>query len=40
MPKKIAKAKVALVAMPLEITKTQVKAKIKITNAEQVNAFQ
>ena len=39
MPKKIAKAKVALVAMPLEITKTQVKAKIKITNAEQVNAF-
>jgi thermosome len=39
MPKKIAKAKVALVAMPLEITKTQVKAKIKITSAEQVNAF-
>jgi len=39
MPKKIPKAKVALVAMPLEITKTQVKAKIKITNAEQVNAF-
>jgi thermosome len=39
MPKKIAKAKVALVAVPLEITKTQVKAKIKITSAEQVNAF-
>jgi thermosome len=39
MPKKITKAKVALVAMPLEITKTQVKAKIKITSAEQVNAF-
>ena len=39
MPKKIAKAKVALVAMPLEITKTQVKAKIKITSADQVNAF-
>jgi thermosome len=39
MPKKITKAKVALVAMPLEITKTQVKAKIKITNADQVNAF-
>src|SRR5512137_676458 len=39
MPKKITNAKVALVAMPLEITKTQVKAKIKITNAEQVNAF-
>ncbi len=39
MPKKITKAKVALIAMPLEITKTQVKAKIKITSAEQVNAF-
>src|SRR5512145_1097799 len=39
MPKKITKAKVAMVAMPLEVTKTQVKAKIKITNAEQVNAF-
>jgi thermosome len=39
MPKKIATAKVALVAMPLEITKTQVKAKIKITSADQVNAF-
>jgi len=39
MPKKITKAKVALVATPLEITKTQVKAKIKITSAEQINAF-
>jgi thermosome len=39
MPKKIQKAKVAMVAMPLEITKTQVKAKIKITSADQVNAF-
>jgi archaeal chaperonin len=39
MPKKVSKAKVAMVAMPLEITKTQVKAKIKISNAEQVNAF-
>ena len=39
MPKKVPKAKVALVATPLEITKTQVKAKIKITSAEQVNAF-
>jgi thermosome len=39
MPKKIPKAKVALVAMPLEITKTQVKAKIKISTADQVNAF-
>jgi archaeal chaperonin len=39
MPRKVAKAKVAMVAMPLEITKTQVKAKIKITSADQVNAF-
>ncbi len=39
MPKKVTKAKVALVATPLEITKTQVKAKIKITSAEQINAF-
>jgi len=39
MPKKITKAKVALVATPLEITKTQVKAKIKISTAEQINAF-
>nr|WP_319377288.1 thermosome subunit alpha [uncultured Methanoregula sp.] len=39
MPKKITKAKVALVATPLEITKTQVKAKIKISSAEQINAF-
>jgi len=39
MPKKIAGAKVALVAMPFEITKTQVKAKIRISNTEQINAF-
>jgi archaeal chaperonin len=39
MPKKVDKAKVALVATPLEITKTQVKAKIKISSAEQINAF-
>ena len=39
MPKKITKAKVALIAMPLEISKTQVKAKIKITSADQINAF-
>jgi len=39
MPKKITKAKVALIATPLEITKTQVKAKIKISTAEQINAF-
>jgi predicted peroxiredoxin len=39
MPKKVSKAKVALVATPLEITKTQVKAKIKISSTEQINAF-
>ncbi|MFY9750483.1 MAG: thermosome subunit alpha [Methanoregula sp.] len=39
MPKKVNGAKVALIAMPLEITKTQVKAKIKITTAEQISAF-
>jgi chaperonin GroEL (HSP60 family) len=39
MPRKISKAKVALLATPLEITKTQVKAKIKITTADQIAAF-
>ncbi|MFA4876611.1 MAG: thermosome subunit alpha [Methanoregula sp.] len=39
MPKKIVKAKVALIATPLEITKTQIKAKIKISTTDQVNAF-
>src|SRR5665647_518573 len=39
MPKKVANAKVALVAQPLEITKTQVKAKIRINTADQLNAF-
>jgi thermosome len=39
MPRKVSKAKVALIAMPMEITKTQVKAKIKITDAEQITAF-
>lgn len=39
MPKKVANAKIALVAQPLEITKTQVKAKIKINTADQLNAF-
>src|SRR5665647_2562569 len=39
MPKKVMKAKVAMIATPLEITKTQVKAKIKITSAEQITAF-
>ena len=39
MPRKVTKAKVALIAAPMEITKTQVKAKIKISTAEQVAAF-
>lgn len=39
MPKKVTKAKVALIATQLEITKTQVKAKIKISTAEQIAAF-
>ncbi|OPY38571.1 MAG: Thermosome subunit alpha [Methanoregula sp. PtaU1.Bin051] len=39
MPRKVTKAKVALIATPLEITKTQVKAKIKISSADQVAAF-
>ena len=39
MPKKITKAKIALLAQPLEITKTQVKAKIKISAADQIAAF-
>ena len=39
MPKKVVNAKVALVAQPLEITKTQVKAKIKISTADQMSAF-
>jgi thermosome len=39
MPKKIVKAKVALIATPLEITKTQVKAKIRISTADQIDAF-
>ncbi|MDD1702646.1 MAG: TCP-1/cpn60 chaperonin family protein [Methanoregula sp.] len=39
MPKKVTNAKVALIATPMEITKTQVKAKIKITTAEQISLF-
>ena len=39
MPKKIVKAKVALIATPLEVTKTQVKAKIRISTADQITAF-
>lgn len=39
MPAKIKSAKVALVSTPLEIKKTQVKAKIKISNRDQISAF-
>ncbi|MFA5331880.1 MAG: thermosome subunit alpha [Methanoregula sp.] len=39
MPKKVTNAKVALIAAPMEITKTQVKAKIKITTADQLTLF-
>jgi chaperonin GroEL (HSP60 family) len=39
MPRKVKAAKVALVASPLEIKKTQVKAKIKISSSDQINAF-
>ena len=39
MPKRIKKAKVALVASPFEIKKTQVKSKIKITSSDQMDAF-
>jgi thermosome len=39
MPKKVANAKIALLAQALEISKTQVKAKIKITSSEQMLAF-
>ncbi|HOD84969.1 MAG TPA: thermosome subunit alpha [Methanoculleus sp.] len=39
MPEKVTNAKVALLAQPLEITKTQVKSKIKITSSDQVRAF-
>ncbi|RQD82268.1 MAG: thermosome subunit [Methanocalculus sp. MSAO_Arc2] len=39
MPKLIKGAKVALIGTPLEITKTQTKAKIRISSSEQVSAF-
>ena len=39
MPNKITDARVALLAQPLEITKTQVKSKIKITSSDQMKAF-
>ncbi|MDN7024700.1 thermosome subunit [Methanoculleus sp. FWC-SCC1] len=39
MPRTVTDARVALLATPLEITKTQMKAKIKITSSDQVKAF-
>jgi thermosome len=39
MPRKVKAAKVAMVASPLEIKKTQVKAKIRISSSDQINAF-
>jgi thermosome len=39
MPRKVEKCRVALIATPLEITKTQVKSKIKITSPDQLVAF-
>jgi thermosome len=39
MPRKVEKCRVALIATPLEITKTQVKSKIKITSPDQLMAF-
>jgi len=39
MPEKITGAKVALLSQPLEVTKTQVKSKIKITTSNQMKAF-
>ena len=39
MPRKIDNAKIALVAAPLEIEKTEFDAKINITNPDQIQAF-
>ncbi|MDD1653744.1 MAG: thermosome subunit [Methanomicrobiales archaeon] len=39
MPRRVEKCRVALIATPLEITKTQVKSKIKITSPDQLVAF-
>ncbi len=39
MPEAVTDARVALLAQPLEITKTQVKSKIKITSSDQMKAF-
>ena len=39
MPKRIDNAKIALIAAPLEIEKTEFDAKINITNPDQIQAF-
>ncbi|MEM2135568.1 MAG: thermosome subunit beta [Candidatus Jordarchaeaceae archaeon] len=39
MPKRVENAKIALLAAPLEIEKTEFDAKINITNPEQMKAF-
>ncbi|WXG40999.1 MAG: thermosome subunit beta [Candidatus Freyarchaeum deiterrae] len=39
MPKRVENAKIALVAAPLEIEKTEFDAKINITNPDQMKAF-
>ncbi|TAJ45770.1 thermosome subunit alpha [Methanofollis fontis] len=39
MPRRVENARIALIAQPLEITKTQVKSKIKISESEQLTAF-
>ncbi|MEM3703740.1 MAG: thermosome subunit beta [Candidatus Bathyarchaeia archaeon] len=39
MPKRVENAKIALIAAPLEIEKTEFDAKINITNPEQMKAF-
>jgi thermosome len=39
MPKKVENAVIALLAQPMEISKTQVKSKIKITSSEQMAQF-
>jgi chaperonin GroEL (HSP60 family) len=39
MPRKVKNARVALIASPLEIKKTQTKAKIRISSSQQMEAF-
>jgi thermosome len=39
MPKRVEKAKIALLDSPLEIEKTEIDAEIRITNPEQMKAF-